>query len=230
MTALNSPTVLIDFDGTIATCDTVDAILAEFALPEWREIEDRWQAGEITSKTCMAEQIALIRATPAELNAFIDTLAIDADFEATLQACARHGARAIVVSDGLDYTVKRLFDRAGLKAEVHSNHLRPIGNDRWSLSFPFENTSCVIGAGNCKCATVETATILIGDGRSDFCVAQSADVVFAKDALAAHCAEAGIPFQSFRSFHDIAGVIGTAIDSLNRDDVDSLRVGVPING
>ena len=230
VTVVSSTTVLIDFDGTIATCDTVDAILERFALPEWREIEARWQSGEITSKTCMSEQVALIRATPEELNAFIDELEIDPDLQATLDLCAQHSARAVVVSDGLDYTIRRLFERAGIQADVRSNHLKHAGGDRWTLSFPHERAACVIGAGNCKCATTDAATVLIGDGRSDFCVAQSADVVFAKDALAEHCEEAGILYQSFRSFHDIAAVIGDVIDRLGRRNVEVLRVGVPLNG
>ncbi len=53
-------------------------------------------------------------------------------------------------------------------------------------------------AGTCKCLSAFTqsgCTVLVGDGRSDFCVAAAADVVFAKDKLAEHCRLAGIPFR-----------------------------------
>ena len=30
---------IVDFDGTIAPTDTVDALLEKFAAPEWRRIE-----------------------------------------------------------------------------------------------------------------------------------------------------------------------------------------------
>ncbi len=37
------------------------------------------------------------------------------------------------------------------------------------------------------------ATLLIGDGQSDFCLAGTADYVFAKDQLIEHCRINGIP-------------------------------------
>jgi len=45
---------LVDFDGTVAPTDTVDALLERFADPEWRRLEERWVRGEISSRQCMA--------------------------------------------------------------------------------------------------------------------------------------------------------------------------------
>jgi 2-hydroxy-3-keto-5-methylthiopentenyl-1-phosphate phosphatase len=47
------------------------------------------------------------------------------------------------------------------------------------------------------------ALVLIGDGRSDFCLASRADVVLAKGKLAAHCAENNFPFSPINSFADV---------------------------
>ena len=38
-----------DFDGTITRSDTVDAILEQFALPQWTDVEAEWAAGKIGS-------------------------------------------------------------------------------------------------------------------------------------------------------------------------------------
>ena len=37
---------IIDFDGTVAPTDTVDALLEQFADPEWRNIEEQWVSGQ----------------------------------------------------------------------------------------------------------------------------------------------------------------------------------------
>ena len=42
--------------------------------------------------------------------------------------------------------------------------------------------------------------LLIGDGRSDFCAAASADLVIAKGALAVYCGKNGIAFEPFIDF------------------------------
>jgi 2-hydroxy-3-keto-5-methylthiopentenyl-1-phosphate phosphatase len=62
---------------------------------------------------------------------------------------------------------------------------------------------CRSGSGTCKCAVAKETkrrTLMIGDGRSDFCVAQTADFVFAKDKLLVHCREHGIPHEAFADF------------------------------
>ena len=69
--------VLLDFDGTISKVDTTDMLLERFAAPAWRDIEEEWKAGRIGSRECMVRQIDLVRATPAEMDAFIATVEID---------------------------------------------------------------------------------------------------------------------------------------------------------
>jgi len=61
------------------------------------------------------------------------------------------------------------------------------------------------GSGVCKCRVVasDELRIYIGDGRSDFCVADTVDLVFAKDKLADYCGERGIPFVGFEDFSDL---------------------------
>ncbi len=57
--------VFCDFDGTITNRDTVDHLLESLAdntaSPTLEEIEARWVAGEIGSRDCMAQQVALLR-------------------------------------------------------------------------------------------------------------------------------------------------------------------------
>ena len=45
--------------------------------------------------------------------------------------------------------------------------------------------------------------VYVGDGRSDFCVSSRADILFAKGALADHCAAQGRSYFPFDTFHDV---------------------------
>jgi len=49
--------------------------------------------------------------------------------------------------------------------------------------------------------------LLIGDGASDFCVAEAADFVFAKGKLVAHCIAMNIPHAPIRDFTDVVGLL-----------------------
>ena len=48
---------------------------------------------------------------------------------------------------------------------------------------------------------------MIGDGRSDMCVASGADFVFARDSLAEHCERNGIPYAQFDSFAELPALL-----------------------
>lgn len=51
--------------------------------------------------------------------------------------------------------------------------------------------------------------IYIGDGKSDTCAVQYADIVFAKGTLAAFCTAEGIPFHHYRSLSDVLIMLQT---------------------
>ena len=72
--------VLVDFDGTIAPDDPMDPLLERFADPAWWQVEAAWQGGEISSRECLARQVALLRATPEALDEQIQFVRIDPDF------------------------------------------------------------------------------------------------------------------------------------------------------
>ena len=199
------PSVLVDFDGTIAVEDTTDLLLDRFADPLWRTVEADWVAGRIGSRECLSRQIDLVRASPTELQWFADGVAVDpefADFVATGRAL---GLRMVIASDGFDFIISRVLKRIGVSLPVVSNRLLPIEQDRWRAEFPHFLDDCRSQSGNCKCALFginPPATILIGDGRSDYCPAALATLVFAKKSLATHCQNSGIDHIKIDGFSD----------------------------
>jgi 2,3-diketo-5-methylthio-1-phosphopentane phosphatase len=195
--------VFVDFDGTIAPIDTTDLLLERFADPAWRRIEEDWKAGRIGSRECLVRQVDLVRADPRELDAFIADIEIDPYFADFVTTCRRFGHQVAVVSDGLDRTVEAVLGRLDVHVPYYANHLAWQGGGRWRLAFPHARSDCRSLSGNCKCQFLDSSILLdvvVGDGRSDFCMATRADLVLAKGALLDHCVQSALPHRAFAHF------------------------------
>jgi 2,3-diketo-5-methylthio-1-phosphopentane phosphatase len=202
--------VIVDFDGTLAPGEPTDAMLARFAGPEWREIEQRLQRSEISGPECLKAQVQLMRADPDDLLAFLNTQEIDPAFAGFVAFCQSANIVVSVASDGLDIVIATLLAKAGLVLETTANRLLYLGDHRWTVTFPNRRNDCGGDVGACKCThALGTAmlTILIGDGRSDFCVAQRADLVLAKGKLATHCRELCLPHIAISGFQDASDAL-----------------------
>ena len=208
--------VFLDFDGTVTRQDATDAVLEAFADPRWLDVEAEWKNGRIGSRECLTRQLALVDATPSQLDALLDEVEVDAGLVPLLAACTARRFPVHIVSDGFDYCIRRILARPSLmlapyltRMEIVSSHLEWTGG-RWAASFPFAAASCVHGCGTCKPATMARLNpegrpaIFVGDGLSDRFAVACAARVFAKHALAAHCDREGIAYISYDSLSDVA--------------------------
>ncbi|WP_443751312.1 MtnX-like HAD-IB family phosphatase [Asticcacaulis solisilvae] len=206
--------VYCDFDGTITVLDTTDQVLAHRADPRWRELEDDWVAGRITAAECMRGQIALIDTDEAALDAVLDRCELRPGFIAFAGWCRDNGVALTVVSDGVDRFITRILSRHGLDGlPVVSNQLA-LDGESYRLAQPYARLGCAAGSGVCKCAVVTEAAgdgpmVFIGDGRSDFCVSARADILFARDKLAAYAAERKQAFTPFETFDDVRAALAS---------------------
>lgn len=209
--------VWIDFDGTISTVDVLDALIEQYAVDEsWQEIERQWQNGKIGSRECLLREFALLRVTALELDRFLDRIPLDGGVQGLLRLLERHAVPFAILSDGIDLFIRKLLSRLDLPdAVVRANTITHEGQ-RVSLVCPHGSGRCETAAAHCKCASAERLqvaqrrTIYIGDGRSDLCPAQKADVVFAKNALATSLTKLGVPFVPFKTLDDVARILGNA--------------------
>ena len=217
---------LVDFDGTIAPDDPTDRLFERFADPTWREVEAAWQAGQISSRECMERQVELLRAMPAELDQEIRKVRIDPGFHTFLGFCRRNGVEAIVVSDGFDRVVRAVLASAKLAIPFFANRLEWQGDDRWRLAFPYSQAQCLVGSANCKCShgagSSVRSTVVIGDGRSDFCMSTRADFVIAKGTLAGFCRSRGLAHREFRNFDDATAHLAAWLASDGLDATASI--------
>lgn len=207
-------TILCDFDGTVSLEDTTDTLLAAFGRDGWETLEDAWRRGHIGSRECMAGQIALLDMDRAQLDAHLDTRHVDPAFAEFVHLARAHGMPVEILSDGLDYGIHRILGRHGLDwLPVTANALQATAARAWRLDFPNANATCRVGSGTCKCVRAANAqsarrkVLMIGDGASDFCVAESSDFVFAKGKLVAHCIAKNIAHAPIRDFNDVVALL-----------------------
>jgi 2-hydroxy-3-keto-5-methylthiopentenyl-1-phosphate phosphatase len=204
--------VYVDFDGTIAPADPTDTVLDRFCDASWREIEREWQEGRRTARECMARQVDLLRATPEALDELVRSLRIDPHFPAFVELCRRWHMQVIVLSDGMDRVVRQVLRAAGVNLPFFANRLQWLGGDRWKLGFPFARNVCAGALGNCKCGHRRRGggghlEVVVGDGRSDFCIAARSQLVLAKGQLAAHCRSKGITHRPIEDFSEATAVM-----------------------
>lgn len=205
----NNAVVFSDFDGTITTLDTSVFLLERFGSPAWREIEDRMLTGEMTEMEGYAEEIDSIRVSKENaLKAILDSVSIDPAFPEFIDRLEKRGFPFIILSGGIDFIIETVLAKYNLpRLEIRANSAH-IDGDRWKLvksSRPRIRGLC----NHCKTHSVLEAgqngggTIYIGDGLTDRCPAEKADIVFAKGELAEHCRAEKIPFTQFTGFADI---------------------------
>lgn len=199
--------VFCDFDGTITTGDTIVHIMERLAHPSWREIENRWERGEIGSRETLALEVPLLAGGWRAVADVLSRVPIDRTFIEFARFCKDREIPLRIVSDGIDRLIDQILGQYAIEvSSVWSNHIIEK-EGKLSMEFPHTKASDDCKSGICKCDILKLARpgalkVVIGDGRSDLCWAQHADLLFAKAALLSHCQEMKIdciPFSDFRS-------------------------------
>ena len=202
--------VISDFDGTITSRDGLYSFIETYASEGWEKIEQNWVKGKISSKECLIEEFKLVPDLSEELiSEFVKTLTIDETFVDFYKKTIEKGYDFYIVSDGIDYFISKILKKYGTEdIKIISNHGEFRG-EFFEITFPNDSSACINNAGTCKCKILSDLRkdydkiIYIGDGVSDYCVADKADVLFAKSRLIDYCKEKEIKYKPFDKFSDI---------------------------
>jgi len=203
--------VFVDFDGTITLEDVGEAIFKKFGETEKvkRIIEDLL-SDKISSRQCWDELCDSVdNINKAELDEFIDLIDVDPTFIPFVKFCSENKIDMVVLSDGFDYYIDRLFNKAGLSGlKYYSNKLFVDDKGILKAEYPYFDVDSPTSA-NCKKNHIinhssdDEYTVYIGDGNSDKEAAQYCDFIFAKDGLARFCSMERISFYPFRDFNEV---------------------------
>jgi 2,3-diketo-5-methylthio-1-phosphopentane phosphatase len=209
LSSLSQCLVFSDFDNTITTFDVLDDIIKRFSVnKDWMKLEKAWQEGKIGSRQCLQGQLRGIRISKPGLLSYLSRIKIDPHFYKIYALFKREGLTPVILSDNFTFIIKFILRNNGIKGmKVFANNLSMRGR-RLLPSFPYINRRCRRCA-HCKKKNLlkkgirDKIIMYIGDGLSDTCPAENADIVFAKGRLLKHFRKAKRLCLAFRDLDDI---------------------------
>jgi 2-hydroxy-3-keto-5-methylthiopentenyl-1-phosphate phosphatase len=199
--------LVVDWDGTVTTEDTLIMALAEFGdWDAYLDAADALRRGEIT----LHEEIRRdCESITAPLDEVVRSLVANVELRPGLnELAAAH--RPVIVSSNFVELIEPVLAREGFDLDVRANRLEPR-SDGWRAIFR-NGAPCGTCGEPCKRADLRSAgangeVVYVGDGYSDRCAAQAADRVFARDELARYLDDCGVSYEPFGDFFDVAGAL-----------------------
>ncbi len=208
--------IISDFDGTITKKDTLYHFFKEYASDGWMTVEKLWKERKIGSKECLIREFELVENLSVELiEEFIATLELDGYFKDFIELTNKNDVDFIIVSDGIDYFINRVLEKNNIKNLKIISNIGKFSKNSFEITCPMEYKGCKVNSGTCKCKVIENLKknykelIYIGDGTSDFCVAENVKLnkLFVKDSLLEFCIDKNIKHTKYNTFKDIADII-----------------------
>jgi 2,3-diketo-5-methylthio-1-phosphopentane phosphatase len=209
--------VFLDFDGTITVQDTSDALFHEFG--NFRRLATQLMNGTLTVAEYYTAALASMeqRCPPDVLEAWSAQRQVDPGFHHLIQWLHANSIRTVVVSDGFDAYIRPILKVTQAQHLPLRCNTMQYNGERWQGAYPGASESCSCFCASCKRNAVlgesheDDVIVYIGDGRSDTCAVQHADVVFAKDYLAAWCTEQRIPHHPYRTLSDVQRILASKL-------------------
>jgi len=199
--------VFFDFDNTITSFDILDDIIERFSTnKKWTKFEEDWANGKIGSKECLEGQLKSVRVARGALSEYLSTIELDPSFKKLITLFKKKKIQFVIVSDSFSFIIKEILHHNGIRGiKVYANELKFHKNELIP-SFPYTSKDCLKCAHCKKKHILENKgkkTIYIGDGLSDVCPAQEADLVFAKESLLNHLRKIQKPCTEFKNLGDV---------------------------
>ena len=204
--------VLSDFDGTISRVDVGDSVLGRFAQKCRETIDREVVKGNMGSREAYEKIAPMVRVDAGRLRAYVlKCSAIDPFFVRFYRLAGKKGVDVKIVSDGLDFYIRAILDKHRLgEIEFYSNTVAFGGEDTLTFDFPQANALCG-RCGTCKSKILHDHRLMyekiiyVGDGHSDICPSQYADLIFAKGELLKKCRrESAVPYRAFHDFREVS--------------------------
>ncbi len=201
--------IFTDFDGTITKIDTLNMVLDKFASKNWREIEDRVTAGKLEEKKALQAEFDLVNVPLKNVLKYIkEYVEIDLTFLDFAKWCTNKNINLIVLSGGFSEFIKIVFSKFGITdIPFYSNSIN-VKNSKWTvIPSPIKKIKNL--CNHCKTQHLTQAKksgckiVYIGDGNTDRCPAENADIIFAKDSLRLHMQKLEKEYYSFENFKSV---------------------------
>ena len=203
--------VFCDFDGTVSRRDVGYNIFNRFSGGRNNDLLPDWKSGRMTSREILTQEAEMSPVTAEELYPYLDTFDLDPGFPSFVARLKQERIDLFLVSDGFDLYINYLLRRHDLNhLHLITNHGR-LEDGYIKIEFPHVNRECK-KCGSCKGERIReyrahhdgpVYAVFIGDGFSDACGAEEADLVFAKKDLERYCRINNIDCVAYDDFFDV---------------------------
>jgi 2-hydroxy-3-keto-5-methylthiopentenyl-1-phosphate phosphatase len=200
--------IVVDFDGTITERDTLDEMCRIYAPEAWEAAESDLQQRTMTLREVITAEFAPIKGDHDTIvSETVDRAEVRAGFGQFVREAEQAGDRVVVVSSGFESVIRPILAReglGGLEVVAHDVRFTPEGG---VVDFR-HGELCPVCGEECKRSVVDAMrdgreVVYVGDGYSDRCAAQAADIRFARRTLAAHLDRMGVDYTPFDDFDSI---------------------------
>jgi 2-hydroxy-3-keto-5-methylthiopentenyl-1-phosphate phosphatase len=194
----------------MVTIDTAEYLLDKFADKNWRIIDEQLENGEVTFEESLEREFAMLK-VPEEtmLDVLEPATRFRPNFNSLIDYCNKEGFPLVVVSGGLDFSIRHFLKQKGWldKVEIYAPKSECTDNGIL-LSFPkrFEAASA-----NFKDDLVTyyrkqgESVVYIGNGLGDYPPARAANLSFAirGSRLADLCKSGGVECVEITDFQEV---------------------------
>lgn len=215
--------VFSDFDGTITEQDALKILLRTFGPKNWQSQEEKLLRGEIQERQLLQTAFKDFSLEKHEVSEFLNRkIRIDPAFRPFVEWSQRHHVDLQILSGGFEEFIRVILKREALDfLPVKANQVQ-IDRSGWRVTLSAQPRLCDL-CSHCKSSSIQNeilknpsdTIVYIGDGLSDLCAIQLADLVFAKGYLRTYCEEKKISYIPFDNFRDVRLVL----DNLLRPEV-----------
>ncbi len=216
--------VFCDFDGTITVNDVGSVFFNTLMIKSNKEILKEWKNGKISSLECLDFECEYIRASKTKIEKLFEAQEVEPSFIRFYNLLKKNNIDLIILSDGFDVYIKKILAKYNLSdIPFYSNNLIFYDKDRVKASYPHYDPAC-INFANCKGLQINRLkednedTVYIGDGYSDKCAVDYADIIFAKNEFYDYCRKTKISCFNFKNFDDILKILKEKYSSLFKNN------------
>ncbi|MDB5034021.1 MAG: phosphoserine phosphatase [Chlorobi bacterium] len=211
--------IFCDFDGTISGKDIGFDFFNRFSVQEpWNgmmlnheiSVTDYWRRMASGLRDPLTTEF---------LDDYLRSIPVDPGLDDLLTLIRERSVPFTVVSDGFDLYIRRFLAIHGVHhLDIYANHAGLTADGRMEVSFPHAAEGCACFCATCKrnlvlsLSSPDDRIVYIGDGVSDYCPAEHADVIFAKGSLAAYCNAHRLPHYPFKTLADVALQLRTLLE------------------
>jgi 2-hydroxy-3-keto-5-methylthiopentenyl-1-phosphate phosphatase len=219
--------IFCDFDGTLTKNDVWVNSLGKFikAQDKFNVICDLFNNLQITAKQCLTRELALVENFDfKKFNGYLDNEELDDYAKRFLDYCKENNFDVFIISEGLDYYIHYILKKEDLDLKVYCNKLLTEtgpGGKIMSVKceFPYSDENCEWCGMSKRNILISNTndfeneiSVFIGDGTSDSCIANYADIVFAKKSLASYCWKNNITYFEYTNFLDVMNKLNKLIE------------------